>query len=340
VCEYDFVFSAGFHGIIGAVKHHSPWHEKLIYEAIIPLKVTATFNIPNYTPLHSKSPNEMIICSLREYCSRTMLTKGSPTKTTIMAPTGGVFGSQQRQDGNVVASDNNAGNTLTKDTQFGQPTGQIHHPLGYSYPPSQPPFPGTPQFYHHVPGNMSPSSHPITVATQGYASYGPTWQASDFPLEGYGGLQMFPHQQLTEDGPLSPGLPRVPPAPPGNNPVIHPTSSSSTAQGQLPGTLGDPPLASQRNNFSWLQTCEGQMLQGMSMCPNYQRYPMTTTALIITATIRQTWVVPKAKQQSAWTKRNSSWSNLLKNGVAQLQCLQPVEESMGVCVSREKASVH
>jgi hypothetical protein len=178
-----------------------------------------------------------------------MSTNGSPLKTTNMAPPGGLFGSQQRPDDNVGASENNAGNTPSKDTQFRQPTNQIHPPPGYSYPPSQPPFPGAPQFYHHAPFNMTPSSQQSTGATQGYQSYGPSWQAYDFPQGGYGGPQLFPPQQFTAHGPSSPGAPRVPPAPPHHNPVIRPTSSSSTAPGQLPGAPGRPPISLPTKRF-------------------------------------------------------------------------------------------
>jgi hypothetical protein len=110
-------------------------------------------------------------------CSHMMSTNGSPPKTTNMAPSGGQFGSQQRAEDNVGASDNNAGNTPSKDTQFGQPQNQIHPPLGYSYRPSQPPFPGAPQFHHPAPFNMTPSSQPSSGgATQAYQCYGPSWQ--------------------------------------------------------------------------------------------------------------------------------------------------------------------
>ena len=98
---------------------------------------------------------------------------GSPPKTANMAPLGGLFGPQQLPDDSVGASDNHAGNTPNKDTQFEQPTNQLPPPPGYSYPPSQPPFPGAPQFYHHAPFNMTPSSQPSTGATQEYASHGP-----------------------------------------------------------------------------------------------------------------------------------------------------------------------
>jgi len=143
-----------------------------------------------------------------------MSTNGSPLKTTNMAQPGRLFGSQQRLDVNVGASDNDAGNTLSRDSQFDQPTNQIHPPLGYCYLPLQPPFPGAPQFYHHAPFNMTPSSQPSCGATQGYQSYGPSWQACDFPQGGYGGPQMFPPQRFTGHGPSSPGAPRGPPAPP------------------------------------------------------------------------------------------------------------------------------
>ena len=105
------------------------------------------------------------------------MTNGSPPKTTNMAPAGGLFGSQQHPEDNVGASDNNTGNTLSKDTQFGQPANQFHPPPpGYSYLPLQAPFPGDPQFYHHSPFNMTPSSQPSSAATQAYPSYEPSWQ--------------------------------------------------------------------------------------------------------------------------------------------------------------------
>jgi hypothetical protein len=60
---------------------------------------------------------------------------------------------------------------------------------------------------------------------------------------------MFPPQQFAGHGPSSPGAPRVPPAPPGNNPVIRPTSSASTAPGQLPGAPGRPPISLPTKRF-------------------------------------------------------------------------------------------
>jgi hypothetical protein len=181
-----------------------------------------------------------------------MSTNGSLPKTTNMAPTSGLFGSPQRREDNVGASDSNAETPPSKGTEFGQPANQFHPPppaLWYSYPPSQPPFPGTPQFCHQAPFNMTPSSQPSSVATKGYSSYGPSWQVYDFHHGGYGGPQMFPPQQFAGHGPSSPGAPRVPPAPPGNNPVIRPTSSASSAPGQLPGAPGRTPNSLPKKRF-------------------------------------------------------------------------------------------
>jgi len=106
--------------------------------------------------------------------SQTMSTNGSPPKTTNMAPNSRLFASQQLPDDNVGASDNNAGNTPNKDTQFGQPVNQFHPPPPprYSYPPSQPTFPDAPRFYHQAPFNMTLSSQPSSGATKRYPSYG------------------------------------------------------------------------------------------------------------------------------------------------------------------------
>jgi hypothetical protein len=110
-----------------------------------------------------------------------MLTNGSPPKIINMAAPGALFGSQQRPEDNVGASDNNAGNTPNKDTQFRQLPNKIQPPQRNSYPPSQPPFPGAPQFSHPAPFNMTPSSQQNSGgAIQGYQSYGPSWQGYDF----------------------------------------------------------------------------------------------------------------------------------------------------------------
>jgi len=205
-----------------------------------------------YSQLYSASfeiTNWIVNLITTIFSSHTMLTNGSSLKTTNMAPPGGLFGSQQHPDDNVRASDNNAGNTLNNETQFGQPTNQFPPPPARSYPPSQQPFPGAPQLYHHAPFNMTPGSQPSSGATQGYATYGPPWQGYDFPQAGYSGPQMFPLQQFTGQGPSSPGAPRVSPALPGNIPVIWPTSSASTPYRQLPGAPGRSPISPPTKRF-------------------------------------------------------------------------------------------
>jgi len=186
-------------------------------------------------------------------CWHTMSTNRSLPKTTNMAPTGGLFGSQQRPDDNVGASDIDDGNTPSEDTRFRQPANHIHPPPppqpGYSYPPVQPPFLGAPQFYHQAPVNMTPSSQPSSGATKGYPSYGPPWQGYHFPQGGYGWPQMIPPQQFTGHGPSSAGAPRVPPALPGDNPVICPTSSAATVPELLSGEPGRSPIRDPTKRF-------------------------------------------------------------------------------------------
>jgi hypothetical protein len=90
---------------------------------------------------------------------------------------------------------------------------------------------------------MTPSSLPGSGATERYPSYGPSWQDYVFLHRGYGGCQMFPPQQLTRHGRSSSGTHRVPPAPPGNYPVIRLTSSPSTLPVHHPSASGRLPIS-------------------------------------------------------------------------------------------------
>jgi len=210
--------------------------------------------VANTTLLHSKSPLKLTIrlppSAVHIWCWQMDL----HWRITDTAPTGGVCGWQQHPDDNVGVSHINTGNRPCKDSQFWPPMNQFHPPPGYSYLTAQPPFPGAPLFYHRAPFNMTPSSEPISGATQGYPSYRPSWQGYDSPQRRYGGHQMFPPQQFAGQGPSSPGAPRVPPAPPGNNAVILPTSSASTPYEQHPGAPGRPPIALPMKQFQ--QTAE------------------------------------------------------------------------------------
>jgi len=69
---------------------------------------------------------------------------------------------------------------------------QYYPPHVYGHPPSQQPFPDTPQFYLHSPFNTTHnSSHPTTRVSQQYPSYGPGWQEYDLHPGGYGESHMF-----------------------------------------------------------------------------------------------------------------------------------------------------
>jgi len=83
-------------------------------------------------------------------------------------------------------------------------------------------------------------------------------------------------------------------------------------QDNFPARLGDPTYSSQRNDFSRLLIRTGQMLQELAISPQYQWCPTTNAMQMMRAMIRQTWAELKAKPQSAWSKRNSRWSNLSK----------------------------
>jgi hypothetical protein len=47
---------------------------------------------------------------------------------------------------------------------------------------------------------MTRSSQRSSAAAQGYQSYGPSWQAYDYPQGGYGGPQMFPLSNVQDMG--------------------------------------------------------------------------------------------------------------------------------------------
>jgi len=80
--------------------------------------------------------------------------------------------------------------------------------------------------------------------------------------------------------------------------------------GNFPAHLGAPPWASQRNDSSWLRNWAGQILRGLQTCPHYPGFLMKNSMQIMGVMIHRTWVGPKAKPYSAWSKRNCPGSNL------------------------------
>ena len=216
---------------------------------IIPPKVMATCNIHNHTLIDSTSHRTSIVV-YHQLCSQTMSTKGSPPKTANMARLGGLFGLQQHCDDNSESSDNGSQTTTGKVSQSTKRDNQHQLPHGYGYSPPQQPFPGALQFYHHSPFNITHSSQLSTRVSQQYPSYGPPSQEYDLHQGGYCESQMFPQQQFAGQGPSSPGAPRLPPGPPGNNPVNLPTSSSSTPPpGPPSGAPGRPPISLPTKRF-------------------------------------------------------------------------------------------
>jgi hypothetical protein len=111
-----------------------------------------------------------------------------------MGPPRGLFGSQQRPEDNVGASDINAGNIRRKNSPFRQTPNRNPPQPWYGYLPSQGLFPSALHFYHPAPFDITLSSQPGSAATQEYLSYGPLWQGHNFPRGGYGGPEMFPLQ--------------------------------------------------------------------------------------------------------------------------------------------------
>jgi len=210
----------------------------------IPPKVTATCTLLNHIPINSTSHGANIVV-YHQLFSQNISTKGSPRKTAKIYPLGGLFGYHQRRDDNSGSSDIGSWTATCEDSWSGKQTNQHYPPHGYSYPPSQQPFPGAPQFYHHSPFNMTHnSSQPTTSVSQQFRSYGPQWQGYDLHLGGYGESQIFPQEQFPGQQPSSAGALRVPPGPPGNNPVNRATSSRSTPQpGPPSGATERPPMS-------------------------------------------------------------------------------------------------
>jgi len=160
---------------------------------------------------------------------------------------------------------------------------------------------------------MTHSSQPTTSASQGYPGYGPQWQGYDLHQGGYIGSQMFPPLQIPGERPSSPGAPRFPPGPRETPRVNRPTSLSCHPPPEPPFC---PPtnrwLTSQPQDSSRLQNRRSQMSKRLQTCLHCRRYPMTIVMQKMKAMIHRSWAVQKANLQSAWSKLNSPWSNLLK----------------------------
>jgi len=191
-----------------------------------------------------------------------VLTNGSKPKPTNIARTGGLFGSRLRPDDNVGASDDNTGNTQSKDTQFGQSVNQFH-------PPPQPPG------YHYL-----PSSHHFQALLSSTTRLHSTWhQALNLALVRPNNNRVMGHCGKNMISPKG-DMVDLKCFPCSNSQDMscqlqvhlqwlqHPLETiQSFGRTLLPPVhqdnfwayLGDPPLASQRNDITQLQNRPGQM---------------------------------------------------------------------------------
>jgi len=144
----------------------------------IPPKVTATCNILNHTPICFISYLVSMVV-YHHFDSQNMSMNRSPLKTVNMAAPGGLFDTQECCVGNAESSENSSQSTTGKHSWCGNQTNQYHAPYGYGCPPSQPPFPGTAQFYQQSPFNKTHSLQPMTSAREVFLRYKQLWQRYD-----------------------------------------------------------------------------------------------------------------------------------------------------------------
>jgi len=167
-----------------------------------------------------------------------------------MVPPGGLFGSLPCRDDNSGSSDNGSRTATGQDSRSGKHDNKNLPPHRYGYPPSHQPFPGAPQFCHNSPFKMTKQFTTNHQRKPTISKLWAQWQGYDLHQGSYGKCQMFSHQQIPGQEPSCPGAPRVPPWPPGNNPVNWPISSSSTPPPRHPfGAPVRPPISLPMNGF-------------------------------------------------------------------------------------------
>jgi len=163
-----------------------------------------------------------------------------------MASLGSLLTTKKWDDDTSQLSDNSSQPATGTVSRFRKYTTQYYPPQVYHYPPSQQPFPGAPQLYHHSPLNMTRTSQATACASTEFPSYGPRLEGFNLHQGGYGTSQMSPPVQIPRQGSASPSAPRVPPGLMGNNPVNQTTSSSSTPPPGTPSRVpGRPPISLQ-----------------------------------------------------------------------------------------------
>jgi len=210
----------------------------------------ATLHIFNHTLDLFQMTHRCYIALPPSWVQTHLYTNWFPPNTVNTAPPGGPFGLQPCPDDSLESSDNSSCNASSKDHTFRKHTNQFYPPPVHGYSPSQSSFPGTSQFCHHSPFNMTPSVPARASASAGFPSYGPPWQEYKIPQGGYGGSQIIPPPQFTRQALSSPDALQLPPALPGNNPLIPLKSSSSTPIWSPSDTPGKSPLS------LWIKTLQ------------------------------------------------------------------------------------
>jgi len=342
VWVYDIFFSAGFHGIKGEVNHHSSWQVGWIQEDFIPPKVTATFDIFNHTPRHSKSPIELIIWLLPSFIHIQCRRMDLCWRLSIWLQEVGSLAHNHTQmtmwEHQIIMLEEHRAKTLNSDNPR----------INYIHP-------------HHHQGIVTHlRSHHLQALPSSTTRLHSIWhqahnqalvQPENIRVMGHRGKDMISPKEVMADLKCSP-LNNLQDMGPHRQEHLEcfqhrlETFQSFSwplplplIQDNSPVQLVDPPLASGQNDFGRRQKHGWQMLPWLPICPHCPRFPMMKAMQIMRATIRRTWAGPKAKPLSAWCERNSPWSTVPKDGAAQLKYVQQVEESIGGRVSWETAWV-
>jgi len=123
-------------------------------------------------------------------------------------------------------------------------------------------------------------------------------------------------QQFSGQGPSSPGVPRVHPARPAHDSKIQPILSTSTPPGHLSGAAEGLPIRLPTIDSRLLQNRANLMLQVLTMCPDWQYFPMTNTTLMMRGMIHWTWAVQEASPKQLEVSSNLPEAIWQKDGVA------------------------
>jgi len=274
---------------------------------------TATFNIPNYTPLHSKSPIELIICLPPSFvhilCRWTHFHRRQPIWLHRVSCLAHNIAQKTMWEHLTIMLEIQQAKTLNSGNagiKFIPHRGIVTHLRSYHFQ-ALPSFTTLPHSTWHQARNQTLVVQPQDIRVMGHLGKdttspnvamvdlkgSPFSKSPDRDSHLLAHLKSFQHRLETIQS-----IGRHCP------PLLH--------RDKFSAHLGDLTLATPRNDFSRQQNCTGQMWQGLRICTHYQRFLMTNSMQMLRAMIRRTWVGLKANPHLAWSKRNSPWSNLPK----------------------------